>query len=41
MGDAIIDHLEKEVAGGKQLFDQRFHAQDCDMLAAPALDIKE
>ncbi|CDW87896.1 UNKNOWN [Stylonychia lemnae] len=41
MGDAIIDHLEQELAGGKKLFDQRFHSQDSDSITCKQLGFVE
>jgi hypothetical protein len=39
LGDAIIDHIEKNMADGKKLFDHRFHATDCGTLTIPELDL--
>eukprot|EP00347_Sterkiella_histriomuscorum_P014017 403362480 len=41
MGDAILDQLEQDIAGGSPLFDQRFHAQDCDILNSQKLNLSE
>jgi TFIIF-interacting CTD phosphatase-like protein len=39
IGDVILDFLEDNLCGGKPLFTQRLHSQDCDLMTSEELNL--